>query len=99
MSFFGMIILVYEDFVASIFIKDPETVAHVKSVLPLLTVYLFFDTIHGVQNGNIRALGKQGPASIITMFCLYGIGLPFALYHGFKMHKNLYGFWEGFLIA
>ena len=68
-------------------------------MLPILSIYVIFDTVHGVQNGNIRALGKQGPASFITLICMYGLGVPLALYLGFRRHLNLVGFWEGFLAA
>ena len=36
---------------------------------------------------------------MVTLVCMYGIGLPLALYLGFKRHLNLVGFWEGFLAA
>jgi len=43
--------------IAGLFTKDPKTVAIVNDVLYVLMLYIFFDTIHGVQSGIIRGLG------------------------------------------
>ena len=48
---------IYDYEVARIFTQDPETVKHITEVLPILSIYLFFDALHGVQSGNIRAVG------------------------------------------
>ena len=45
---FAIVLRVYEDEVSSLFTKDPETIGYIKEVLPLLSVYIIFDTIHGV---------------------------------------------------
>ena len=57
------------------------------------------DTVHGVQSGNVRGLGKQGLASLLTIILYYCIGLPLALYLGFSKGYELAGFWGGFLIV
>ena len=99
MGCLGVAVRVYEDFVSTLFTTDAETAGYIKAVLPILSAYLVFDTIHGVQSGNIRALGKQLPASIVTLVCYYALGMPLAMWLGFTRHLNLLGFWEGFLIA
>ena len=53
-------------------------------MLPILLLYIFFDTIHGVQSGIIRGLGLQVYGSIYTLICYYLIGLPFALWLAFS---------------
>ena len=40
--------LIYDYEVARIFTQDPETVKHITEVLPILSIYLFFDALHGV---------------------------------------------------
>ena len=82
-----------EDFVSTLFTTDPETAGHIKAVLPILTIWLISDTIHGVQSGNVRALGKQLPASIVTLLCYYALGMPLAMWLGFTRHLNILGFW------
>jgi hypothetical protein len=65
----------------------------------VLYVYIFFDTIHGVQSGIIRGLGRQGIGSIYTLVCYWLIGLPLALTLAFKYHMGVKGLWFGFSIA
>ena len=50
--------VVFDDLVATIFTTEPAQVEIIKATLPILSVYIWFDSIHGVQTGNIRALGK-----------------------------------------
>ena len=99
MTIVAVLMRAFDHTVATLFTTDEETVNYIKEVLPVLGVYLIFDTVHGVQSGNIRALGKQGIASFVTLVCYYAVGLPLAMYLGFNRHLNLVGFWEGFLIA
>lgn len=47
----------FHDEIAHIFTKDVKTVTIINDVLYVLTFYIFFDTIHGVQSGIIRGLG------------------------------------------
>ena len=49
--------------------------------------------------GIIRALGSQALAGFVSLLCYYALGMPLALYLGFRREMDLYGFWEGFLIA
>ena len=72
------------DSISHLFTKDVPTVAIISEVLPILTLYIFFDTIHGVQSGIIRGLGLQVYGSIYTLVCYYLIGLPLALWLAFS---------------
>ena len=65
----------------------------------ILSFYIFFDTIHGVQSGIIRGLGLQVYGSVWTLICYYLIGLPTALWLAFTKEKGVYGLWLGFSIA
>ena len=85
-----------EDAVAGIFTSDPEDTVYIHEVLDLISAYIMFDAIHGVNAGIIRALGKQFMASVVTIICIYVLGLPLALVLGFKMEMGVRGFWLGF---
>ena len=82
-----------------LFTHDSKTVAIIDEVLYILFLYIFFDTIHGVQSGIIRGLGLQVWGAIYTLVCYYLIGLPWALTQAFKKDKGVYGLWFGFSIA
>ena len=88
-----------EKAVASIFTSDPKDTFYILEVLDLISAYIMFDAIHGVNTGIVRALGKQLLASIVTIICIYAIGLPLALVLGFKMEMGVKGFWLGFTVA
>ena len=81
------------------FTNDPTTVGYVKDTLPILSIYLYFDAVHGVNSGIVRALGKQFIASMVLLICYYVGGLPLALIFGFKVGMGVRGFWLGFLFA
>ena len=74
-----------EEAVAGIFTSDPEDIFYIQEVLGLISIYIMFDAIHGVNTGIVRALGKQFLASVVTIISIYALGLPLALMLGFKM--------------
>jgi multidrug resistance protein, MATE family len=90
---------IFEDWVASLFTSDPEDIYYIKQVLGIVGFYFIADVIHGVQSGNVRGLGKQFVASIVTLGCYYLFGMPLAVYLGFSLGMDLLGFWGGFLVA
>jgi len=87
------------DGISALFTKDEKTVLIVNDVLVILLLYIFFDTIHGVQSGIIRGLGLQVAGSIYTLVCYYLIGLPLALWLAFGKEMGVKGLWLGFSIA
>lgn len=71
----------------------------IHDIIYVLFVYIFFDTIHGVQSGIIRGLGLQVYGSIYTLVCYYIFGMPLALTFAFKVGMGVKGLWLGFSIA
>lgn len=71
----------------------------INDIIYVLFLYIFFDTIHGVQSGIIRGLGLQVYGSIYTLFCYYILGMPLALTFAFKLEMGVKGLWLGFSIA
>lgn len=65
----------------------------------MLSAYLILDSIHGVNTGIVRALGKQFRASVATLICYYAFGMPMAILLGFKLDMGVKGFWLGFTCA
>ena len=85
--------------VSMLFTQDAKIVKIIKDVMFILSFYIFFDTIHGVQSGIIRGLGLQVYGSVWTLICYYLIGLPAALWLAFGRDKGVFGLWLGFSIA
>jgi MATE family multidrug resistance protein len=89
----------FQDGVASLFTKEKDVVKIVKQTIPILLVYIWFDTIHGVQSGIIRGLNRQAYGSWYTLICYYVLGMPLALVFSFVLHLGVPGLWLGFSIA
>ena len=96
---FAVTINVWAYPIAQVFTKDEETIDLIVETLPVLSLFIILDAVHGVQAGNVRALGRQSVVSITTLLCYYGIGLPLALLFGFRMGRGIIGFWLGYIIA
>lgn len=65
----------------------------------VLLIYIWFDTIHGVQSGIIRGLNLQFRGAILTLVCYYILGMPLALVFAFICKWGIMGLWAGFTIA
>ncbi|KIJ06711.1 hypothetical protein PAXINDRAFT_91598 [Paxillus involutus ATCC 200175] len=58
-ALFSAVVLVFRRSWGYLFNSDPEVVALVSSVLPLVALVVFFDCANGVISGILRARGKQ----------------------------------------
>lgn len=85
--------------ISRIFTTEEKVVDVIRSVIWALLLYVFFDTLHGVQSGIIRGLGRQIYGSIWTLICYYILGMPLALHLAFGRGMNVTGLWLGFGIA
>ena len=84
---------------ASLFTDDETDIFYINGVLDIIAIYLILDSVHGVNTGIVRAVGKQLRASIATLCCYYIFGMPLAIIMGFKLEMGLTGFWLGFTAA
>lgn len=48
----------YQQSVAELFTTEQDVVKIIKETMWALLIYIWFDTIHGVQSGIIRGLGR-----------------------------------------
>jgi MATE family multidrug resistance protein len=85
--------------ISRLFTTEKDVVEIIDQVLWIICIYIFFDTIHGVQSGIIRGLGRQFYGSIYTLICYYIFGMPLALIFAFPLGWGVAGLWAGFTIA
>lgn len=94
-----LLMTVFQHQVATLFTENPLDVQYMTEVLQVLGYYIIADTVHGVNTGIVRGLGKQFIASVATFSCYYLLGMPLALVLGFKKDMGLTGFWLSFVFA
>ncbi|CDW80600.1 na+-driven multidrug efflux pump [Stylonychia lemnae] len=93
------LIVIFNEQISRLFTHEEEIVEIVNKVLWIIVIYIFFDTIHGVQSGIIKGIGKQTYSSIFLLICYYCFGMPLALVFAFKLQMEVSGLWLGFTIA
>lgn len=98
-SFVVLLVGTFQTSISNIFTQEEKVVTIIRDIIYVLLVYIWFDTIHGVQSGIIRGLGRQAYGSVFTLICYYLIGLPMALYFAFYVKMGVKGLWLGFTIA
>jgi MATE family multidrug resistance protein len=89
------VVLVFRRSWGYLFNDDPEVVALVSSVLPLIALVQLFDCVNGVNSGILRAQGKQMLGATLNVSGYYAIGLPVGFFLAFKRDLGLPGLWWG----
>lgn len=98
-SIIVLLLGLYQSGVSRIFTQEPNVIEIIHMTLWTLLIYIWFDTIHGVQSGIIRGLGLQAWGFMYTLFCYYIIGMPLALVLAFTAKMGIVGLWLGYSIA
>mmetsp|Transcript_8336 Transcript_8336/g.13948 ORF Transcript_8336/g.13948 Transcript_8336/m.13948 type:complete len:97 (+) Transcript_8336:941-1231(+) len=60
----------------ALFTSDKELLFLQKVAFPYVLAFCLLDFWQGIFGGVIRALGKQGVASVVTFVCYYLVVLP-----------------------
>ena len=83
--------------IANIFTNDEWIIGRIVSLAPLLSGFLAAYGLQGCAQGILRATGRQLTLVFMTLFSLWIVGLPLAVYLGFIMRPTLQlqGFWIG----
>jgi len=84
---------------AYIFNSDPEVVALVAKILPLVALFQVVDGLAATSGGILRAQGKQFTGALLNISAYYVIGIPLGIYLGFKHNMGLVGLWIGMSAA
>ena len=98
-SIIVLLLGIYQSGVSKIFTQEESVINIIHMTLWTLLIYIWFDTIHGVQSGIIRGLGLQAWGFMYTLFCYYIIGMPLALVLAFTAKMGIVGLWLGYSIA
>ena len=81
--------------IVTLFCSDANVIASCVSVLPLLSVLMFFDGINSVASGVLRGAGRQALGAGINALGYWVVGVPLAAALAFKAGLGVQGFWLG----
>ncbi|GAA6009666.1 hypothetical protein JCM10207_004147 [Rhodosporidiobolus poonsookiae] len=83
-----------------LFSSEPEIIAMVARVLPLVAAFQLFDGLSGAMGGVLRGSGKPNLGAIINLGSYYIIGLPVGIAITFSGPRlGLNGLWLGLTLA
>ena len=94
-------LLTFRTQIASLFVDDPEVLAHATSLMRLTTVYSFFATMApGWSQQLLFGLGAKltFPAAW-NVVCFFVVGLPVGSFLGYSKGLAEEGIWMGLLLA
>ncbi|KAG9313747.1 MATE efflux family protein [Chiua virens] len=98
-SLLSGLFMTFRDSWGYIFNDDPEVVALVAAVLPLVALVQACDDSGAVISGILRVRGKQTLGAMIYISAYYFIGCPIGFWLTFKEHWGLFGLWWSINIA
>ncbi|KAF8079285.1 mate-domain-containing protein [Lyophyllum atratum] len=84
---------------AHMFNSDPEVVAIVSSVLPVLALFQIVDSNSSVTGAVLRTRGKQFIGALLNISAYYVVGLPLGIWLAFRWNMGLTGLWIGITVA
>lgn len=82
-------------FVASLFTSDPSVVRRAAKLLFVIAVNQIWDVYNVLGAGCLRAQGRQSVGGYLNLVAYYVFGMPLAVYLGFGLDWQAFGFWVG----
>ncbi|CAN8244560.1 unnamed protein product [Cochlearia groenlandica] len=79
--------------------REPEIVAYVASMMPILALGNFLDSLQCVLSGVARGCGWQKIGAFINLGAYYLVGVPSGFLFGFHFHIGGRGLWFGIICA
>lgn len=87
------------NYIGRIFTNEPEVLAYVKKVLPVVALYQLADSTAGAAYGVMRGSGQAPMAAGITAISYWVVGIPVSLFAMYKLGYGLVGLWSGVTIG
>lgn len=97
MSLFGIIFVVFRNYLPLLYISDKEVISIASVLLIIAALFQVFDGTQAVGIGVLRGLTDVKGPTIITFIAYWLIALPVGYILGFVFHLQVVGVWIGFL--
>lgn len=91
-----MTIILLREPIIHIYSQEPAIVELASEAFFFYAIAFFFDWTQCYLSGLIKAVKKQGIASVCSLCCMIFISLPTGFCCGFKLDLGLKGFWMGY---
>ncbi|KAG2495579.1 hypothetical protein HYH03_006179 [Edaphochlamys debaryana] len=85
--------------VARAFTHQEDIVANVARVMPVIAFSAMGDGLVAVMGGILRGSGRQSLGALLNLCSYWMIGCPVAMFLGFNMKWDVFGFWCGLASA
>lgn len=95
----SLLLIIFRNSWGGLFTQDPDVIALVASVIPLVAFFQLTDGVSGATGGILRGGSKATVGAITNFIAYYLIGLPAGMYLAFAHHWGLFGLWSGLSIA
>ncbi|CAG7892720.1 unnamed protein product [Brassica rapa] len=95
----GLILIVVRNLWGMAYSSEPEVVNYIASMMPILALGNFIDSIQCVLSGVARGCGLQKIGALVNLGSYYLFGLPSGLLLGFHFHFRGRGLWLGIICA
>lgn len=83
------------------FTSDPNIIARVKKLAPLVAIVQPINGIQGVSQGVLRGMCRHSELFAYTLLSYWMVGMPLGLYLAFftRPRYGIDGIWYGFIVA
>lgn len=99
MASFGILFVLFQNFLPSLYIDDPTVVSMASSLLIIAAIFQIADGTQAVGIGILRGLTDVKGPTVITFIAYWVLGLPIGYVLGFIFNMSVQGVWIGLLIG
>ncbi len=99
MTICGLILIVFNEFLPSLYIDDPEVIGYAASLLVIAAFFQISDGVQVVGLGALRGLTDVKIPTLYTLFAYWIMALPIGYILGVRMEMGANGIWIGLLIG
>jgi MATE family multidrug resistance protein len=93
MSGFALIFASAGPEIAAWVLSDPQVIAHVRDLTPLVAAFQLFDGLQVTTTGALRGLGDTRTPFVVNLVCYWFVAMPLGLWLAFSRDWGPVGIW------